>query len=84
MGLPPSDLEGFLGAKSDIPAPPPQVAVGIPADLMRRRPDIQSAEWRAAAQCAQIGVAKADLFPAFSLSGTFGFQASDRAPLCPG
>jgi NodT family efflux transporter outer membrane factor (OMF) lipoprotein len=77
LGLPPSDLRDFLGSKSEIPAPPPQVAIGIPADLLRRRPDIQRAEWRAAAQCAQIGVAKADLYPAFSLSGTFGFQASD-------
>ncbi len=77
MGMPPSDLRDLLGSKSDIPAPPPQVALGIPADLLRRRPDIQSAEWRAAAQCAQIGVAKANLYPAFSLSGTFGLQASD-------
>ena len=76
MGMPPSDLKEVLGAKSEIPAPPLQVAVGIPADLLRRRPDIQSAEWRAAAQCAQIGVAKANLYPAFSLSGTFGLQAS--------
>jgi NodT family efflux transporter outer membrane factor (OMF) lipoprotein len=84
MGMPPSDLGGFLGSKSAIPAPPPQVAIGIPADLMRRRPDIQSAEWRAAAQCAQIGVAKANLYPAFSLSGTFGLQASDVAPFALG
>ncbi len=80
MGMPPADLKEFLGDKSDIPAPPPQVAIGIPTDLLRRRPDIQSAEWRAAAQCAQIGVAKANLYPAFSLSGTFGFQASDAGP----
>ncbi len=80
MGLPPTDLGHLLGSKPDIPAPPPQVAIGIPADLMRRRPDIQSAEMRAAAQCAQIGVTKADLFPAFSLSGTFGFQASTVPP----
>jgi NodT family efflux transporter outer membrane factor (OMF) lipoprotein len=80
MGMPPSDLKEFLGAKSEIPVPPPVVAVGIPAELLRRRPDIQSAEWRAAAQCAQIGVAKANLYPAFSLSGTFGLQASDVPP----
>ena len=80
MGLPPSDLKDVLGSKSEIPAPPLQVAVGIPADLLRRRPDIQSAEWRAAAQCAQIGVAKANLYPAFSLSGTFGLQAADVPP----
>jgi NodT family efflux transporter outer membrane factor (OMF) lipoprotein len=77
MGMPPHDLRELVEATAVIPAPPPQVAVGIPADLLRRRPDIQTAEWRAAAQCAQIGVAKANLYPAFSLSGTFGFQASD-------
>jgi len=80
MGMPPSDLKELLGSKSAIPAPPPQVAIGIPADLLRRRPDIRSAEWRAAAQCAQIGVTKANLYPAFSLSGTFGLQASDVPP----
>ena len=76
MGLPPQDLSHLLGTKSVIPVPPPQVAIGIPTDLLRRRPDIQSAEWQAAAQCAQIGVSKADLFPAFSLSGSFGFSAT--------
>jgi NodT family efflux transporter outer membrane factor (OMF) lipoprotein len=84
MGLPPSDIGHLLGSKSAIPSPPPQVAVGIPADLMRRRPDIQSAEMRAAAQCAQIGVNKANLYPAFSISGSFGLQASDVAPFVLG
>jgi NodT family efflux transporter outer membrane factor (OMF) lipoprotein len=77
MGLPPTNLEDRLKGPGEIPAPPPQVAVGIPADLLRRRPDIRSAELRAMAQCSQIGVAKADLYPAFSLSGSVGFQASD-------
>jgi len=77
MGLPPTDLKQYLGAKSAIPAPPTEVALGIPADLLRRRPDIQSAEWQAAAQCAKIGVSKADLLPAFSLSGSFGFSATN-------
>jgi|YelNatPaOPRAMG01_1025707.scaffolds.fasta_scaffold00224_34 NodT family efflux transporter outer membrane factor (OMF) lipoprotein len=76
MGLPPTDLSRDLGATSAIPVPPPQVALGIPHDLLRRRPDIQSAEWQAAAQCAQIGVSKADFFPAFSLTGNFGFSAT--------
>jgi NodT family efflux transporter outer membrane factor (OMF) lipoprotein len=80
MGMAPRDLGDLLGAKLAIPAPPPQVAIGIPADLMRRRPDIRTAEWRAAAQCAQIGVAKGNLYPAFSLSGTFGFQAANVSP----
>jgi NodT family efflux transporter outer membrane factor (OMF) lipoprotein len=76
LGLPPSSLEDILAGVSDIPSPPPQVAVGIPADLLRRRPDVRSAELQAVAQCAQIGVAKADLFPAFSLTGTFGFLST--------
>ena len=84
MGMPPSDLGDLLGDTSEIPAPPPQLAVGIPADLIRRRPDIQSAEWRAAAQCAQIGVAKAALYPAFSISGAFGLEASDVTPFVLG
>jgi NodT family efflux transporter outer membrane factor (OMF) lipoprotein len=79
LGLPPTNLADRLKGKEEIPAPPPQVAVGIPADLLRRRPDIRSAELRAIAQCSQIGVAKADLFPAFSLTGSLGFQASDVA-----
>lgn len=77
LGLPPHDLANLFKGKAVIPAPPPQVAVGIPADLIRRRPDIRAAEFRAAAQCDQIGVSKAQLFPAFSLTGTFGPQATD-------
>jgi NodT family efflux transporter outer membrane factor (OMF) lipoprotein len=77
MGKAPADLSEMLGKSREIPTPPKQVAVGIPAELLRRRPDIQAAEWRAAAQCAQIGVAKANLYPAFSLVGTFGFLATD-------
>ncbi len=77
LGLPPSDLADFLEGPSEIPVSPPHVAVGIPADLLRRRPDIRSAEYQAMAQCAQIGVAKADLYPAFSLTGMFGFSSSD-------
>ncbi|MBM4285439.1 MAG: efflux transporter outer membrane subunit [Deltaproteobacteria bacterium] len=77
LGKPPETLGGLLKGSGEIPAPPPQVAVGIPADLLRRRPDVRSAEFRAMAQCAGIGVAKADLLPAFSLSGAFGFQAGD-------
>lgn len=77
LGMPPHHLGDLLADKPGIPAPPPQVAVGIPTDLLRRRPDIRSAELQAAAQCARIGVAKAELYPAFSLTGQFGFLASD-------
>src|SRR5206468_7839115 len=76
LGMPPSDLSDFLGASSGIPVSPPQVIVGIPVDLLRRRPDIRSAELQAAAQSSQIGVAKADLFPAFSLTGNFLFLST--------
>jgi NodT family efflux transporter outer membrane factor (OMF) lipoprotein len=77
LGLPPSNLEDILDGATDIPAPPPRVAVGIPADLLRRRPDVRSAELQAVAQSARIGVAKADLLPAFSLTGSFGFLSTD-------
>ncbi len=77
LGLPPSDLTNVLAGGSGIPVAPPQVVVGIPNDLLRRRPDIRGAELQAAAQCAQIGIAKAALYPAFSLSGNFGFLATD-------
>ena len=77
LGLPPRNLDGLLGAAAAIPQAPLTVAIGIPADLLRRRPDIRLAELQAAAQCARIGVAKADLYPALSLNGTFGFLASD-------
>ncbi len=77
LGMPPAHLTDLLEGAAGIPCPPPLVAVGIPSDLLRRRPDIRSAELRAAAQCAQIGVAKADLLPALSLTGTLGFQATN-------
>ena len=77
LGLPPNDLADFLKGISEIPVSPPQVVVGIPTDLLRRRPDVRSAEYQAMAQCAQIGVAKAELYPALSLTGNFGFLSSD-------
>jgi len=69
LGLPPGPLESLLGSGLAIPSAPGNVAVGIPADLLRRRPDIRAAELQAAAQCAQIGVAKADLLPTLTLIG---------------
>lgn len=77
LGMPPSHLTGLLQGVKAIPAPPPQVVLGIPADLLRRRPDVLRAESLAAAQCARIGVAKSYLYPAFSLTGSFGFEASN-------
>jgi NodT family efflux transporter outer membrane factor (OMF) lipoprotein len=77
LGMPPSDLSDLLVGPSGIPVSPRQVIVGIPAALLRRRPDIRSAELKAAAQSAQIGVAKADLFPAFSLVGNVALLSTN-------
>jgi outer membrane protein TolC len=75
----PNSFTNLLAGASNIPAPPTQVVVGIPAELLRRRPDIRAAEYRAELQCALIGVAKADLYPAFSLTGLLGFLSSNVA-----
>src|SRR6266480_3420482 len=77
LGMPPNDLSDLLSGPSTIPVSPPLVIVGIPADLLRRRPDIRSAELQAVAQSAQIGVAKADLLPAFSLIGSLVLVSTD-------
>ena len=75
LGMAPESLDALLAGPPTIPAPPRIVVLGIPADLIRRRPDIRSAELQAAAQSAQIGIARADLFPAFVLGGFFGTVA---------
>ncbi|HZR79879.1 MAG TPA: efflux transporter outer membrane subunit [Candidatus Binatia bacterium] len=77
LGMPPGEVDQLLGASSEIPVAPPRIAVGIPAELLRRRPDIRKAQLSAAAQCSQIGVAKADLLPALTLVGNVGTLSSD-------
>jgi NodT family efflux transporter outer membrane factor (OMF) lipoprotein len=79
LGMPPADLREMLGGSGSIPDVPVTITTGIPADLLRRRPDIRQAEYLAATQSALIGVAKAELFPSFSLTGSIGFQTSDFA-----
>jgi outer membrane protein TolC len=64
------------GLYPTIPSAQPSVAVGIPADLLRRRPDVRRAERLAAAQCAQIGVADADFYPHIAIDGTLNYQAA--------
>jgi NodT family efflux transporter outer membrane factor (OMF) lipoprotein len=86
VGIPPRDLEPDLGPSpalntEPLPSIPDWVAVGIPADLLRRRPDIRSAERQVAAQSAQIGVAEADLYPTIFINGTLGYEASDLSKL---
>ncbi len=84
LGLPPQDLRPILGDPGRIPEVPPSVTVGLPAELLRRRPDVRSAERAAAAQSARIGVAAADLLPAFQLNGTVGLSAEQAAKLAEG
>lgn len=78
LGKLPGEIDAMLVGSGLIPKIPAEVAVGIPAELIRRRPDIRYAERQLAAQSAQIGFAKADLFPHFSLFGSLGFQTSDQ------
>jgi NodT family efflux transporter outer membrane factor (OMF) lipoprotein len=82
IGMPPRDLEPDLGpgpALGDKPMPntPAWVGTGIPADLLRRRPDVRSAERRIAAQSAQIGVAEAALYPTIAINGFLGWDAAN-------
>jgi NodT family efflux transporter outer membrane factor (OMF) lipoprotein len=77
LGRTPNDLEDVLHGAGKIPEAPANVAVGAPADLLRRRPDIRVAERQAAAQSALIGVQKAVLYPSFSLVGSIGLEADD-------
>ncbi len=86
LGVPPHDLEPELGPGPDVdseplPAVPTWVATGIPADLLRRRPDVRSAERQVAAQSALIGVAEADLYPTIFVNGTLGLESRDLSKL---
>ena len=74
LGEPPRDLIAELGT-GPIPTAPEEVAIGVPAQLLRRRPDVREAERLVAAQSAQIGVAEADLYPAFGINGVLDWQA---------
>jgi NodT family efflux transporter outer membrane factor (OMF) lipoprotein len=82
LGMPPRDLERELGpgpelGSNPMPNTPAWVATGIPADLLRRRPDVRSAERQVAAQSAQIGVAEAALYPTLAINGILGWDAQD-------
>ncbi len=83
LGLPPQDLAEIL-EEGTIPSAEEDILIGIPAELLRRRPDIRRAERDIAAQSAQIGVAAADLYPSFQLVGSIGFEAEDIASLFEG
>ena len=75
LAKPPGALMDEMSAEKPIPLTPPAVPVGLPSDLLQRRPDVQRAERELAAATARIGVAKADLFPKFSLTGFAGLES---------
>lgn len=74
LGMPTADLLPYLGL-APIPTAPAEIALGIPAELLRRRPDVRRAEREVAAQTALIGVAVSDLFPNITLNGSIGYQS---------
>ena len=74
IGKNPTALQKELAEPKPIPVPPTHVTVGVPADLLRQRPDIRAAERRLAAQTARVGIATADLYPTFGINGSLGFS----------
>jgi len=76
LGQPPHDMSALLGKVQPVPTVVPAIALGMPQDLIRRRPDIRTAERQLAAQSAQIGFAVSDLYPHFGLGGSIGTSVS--------
>lgn len=84
LGEPPNYYEKNYGNTKGSLKPPTQLGVGMPRDLLRRRPDVLQAEFKAASQSALIGVNKAQLYPSFTLGGSFGFANSNYGTLNSG
>lgn len=84
LGEQPGKVHTELEKREPIPIPPLKVTVGVPADLLRRRPDVRQAERQLAAQTARIGVATADLYPKLTLSGSIGLEALSLNNASPG
>ncbi|MGH8019171.1 MAG: efflux transporter outer membrane subunit [Opitutaceae bacterium] len=80
-GVPPGQLANELDVSTAIPVPPVTVAIGLPADLIRNRPDVRRAERLLAAEHARIGLATGDLYPRLALSGSLGLAADDASDL---
>ncbi|MEK6247719.1 MAG: efflux transporter outer membrane subunit [Planctomycetales bacterium] len=80
LGQPPTDLSASLG-EGRIPEAPAEIAIGIPADLLRRRPDVRAAEMEVAEQSAEIGVAIADFYPSIAVTGKISVGAEDFSDL---
>jgi multidrug efflux system outer membrane protein len=84
LGREPGELLAELSLPGDIPAAPSDVPIGLPSDLLRRRPDIRRADARLHAATARVGVARADLFPRFSLTGSLGVSGERPGSLTSG
>ena len=82
-GTPPRDLTAELGA-GPIPVAPAEVVVGVPAELLRRRPDVRRAERLAAAQSAAIGIAESEFYPHIAINGIIGYASEDLSDLFRG
>lgn len=78
LGMLPEEITPYLKQAKEFPQLTSKIAVGMPAELLRRRPDVRRAEMQAAAQSAQIGIARTELFPSFSLFGSLGWSATDQ------
>ena len=81
LGQSPAALLDELVRTEPLPPAPPDVPVGLPAELVRRRPDVRRAERELAAATARVGEATADLYPKFSLTGSFGWQSTNTGTL---
>lgn len=81
IGKPPGSSTSLLAPLAPIPAPPAIINVGLPADLLQRRPDVLSAQWNLEAEVIRIGVAQADLYPALRLSGSIDTAGSSISDL---
>jgi NodT family efflux transporter outer membrane factor (OMF) lipoprotein len=84
LGEQPASLTAELAAPAPIPLAPAEVVAGVPADLLRRRPDLGRAERELAAATARIGEATADLYPRFTLTGQVGLRSEDVKDLLQG
>ncbi len=83
-GQVPGSLSAQLNERKPVPTAPEEIVTGVPADVVRRRPDIRAAERRLAAQSAQVGVATAALYPSLSLSGSIGLQSLNASDVLDG
>lgn len=81
VGLEPGALLTELASATPIPAAPGEIGTGVPSEVLRRRPDIRRAERDIASATARIGVATADLFPKFTLNGSFLLEAANTGDL---